>query len=295
MSTMRVTITDKEALRALSWKAVKAYLEASDWHRAKVIPQKGVIYQHTDRDGRLWEIAVLTRDDLADYVSRMADAVTILARVEDRSELDVYDDLRALGTRMKSRAPEGAEPSTPVVDDAARAVHERIRKWLAEEGWQIEEVVHPEANFNIVVTLQNGILIHLFQRKDHLDHITFSRHWLYDEVFRSAIERLSKDEQRDLVWTVFRDISVMGVDFAGHDTPTTEMTLRTYLYFDALTKDALIQRIRLMIRAIELAVRTVARVLEMHHHSDENFVSHEDLSRIVRLGPQTYGPLTVAS
>ena len=97
MSAMRVIITDEQALRALSWKAVKAYLEASGWHRDRAVADKGVIYQHTDKGGRLREIAVLTRDDLADYAARMADAVGTLSRAEDRSELDIYEDLRALG------------------------------------------------------------------------------------------------------------------------------------------------------------------------------------------------------
>jgi hypothetical protein len=100
---VRVTITDKEALRALSWKAVKAYLEAAGWQHDEDVPGKSVVYQHTDTDGRLWEILILLRDDLADYVSRMGDAVSTLARVEDRSELDVYNDLKALDGGMPAR------------------------------------------------------------------------------------------------------------------------------------------------------------------------------------------------
>ena len=97
---MRVTITDKEALRALSWKAVKTYLDAAGWQQVEDVPGKSVAYQHTDKDGRLWEILVLLRDDLADYVSRMGDAVSTLARVEDRSELEIYEDLAALDANV---------------------------------------------------------------------------------------------------------------------------------------------------------------------------------------------------
>jgi hypothetical protein len=58
MSTIRVAITDKVALRALSWSAIKAYLEATDgWQRADDVPGKAVMYQHTDKTGRLWEIS----------------------------------------------------------------------------------------------------------------------------------------------------------------------------------------------------------------------------------------------
>ncbi len=61
---MRVTITDKEALRALSWQAVETYLDAAGWQQSEDIPGKSVAYQHTDKGGRLWEILVLLRDDL---------------------------------------------------------------------------------------------------------------------------------------------------------------------------------------------------------------------------------------
>lgn len=100
---MRVTITDKEALRALPWNAVRAYLDAAGWQQVEDMPGASVAYQHTDKNGRLWEILVLLRDDLADYVSRMGDAVSTLARVEDRSELEVYDDLAALEDRIPAR------------------------------------------------------------------------------------------------------------------------------------------------------------------------------------------------
>jgi hypothetical protein len=92
---MRVTIIDQEALRALSWKAVGAYLDAAGWRRIDDIPGKSVAYQHTDKDGRLWEILVLLRDDLADYLSRMADAVTTLYR----SRLITPQLSRAVGAR----------------------------------------------------------------------------------------------------------------------------------------------------------------------------------------------------
>ncbi|HZO30434.1 MAG TPA: hypothetical protein VFH48_31060 [Chloroflexota bacterium] len=107
---MRVAITDKEALRALSWKAVRTYLDVAGWQRAEDVPGTSVAYQHTDKDGRLWEILVLLRHDLADYVSRMGDAVSTLARVEDRSELEIYDDLAALGAGVP--APESGMQRT---------------------------------------------------------------------------------------------------------------------------------------------------------------------------------------
>jgi hypothetical protein len=288
VSTMRVIITDEEALRTLSWKAVKAYIEASGWHRARVIADKSVIYQHTDKDGRLWEIAVLLRDDLADYVSRMADAVGTLARVEDRSELDVYEDLRALGFKMEADTTEDAEPP-PVVDESTRVVHQRIRKWLAEEDWHVRDVDDPQAIFNVMATLPNGPNVNIFQYKHHVDRITLSHHWLFDDEFRSAICQLPEGSLRDVVWTIYRDVTTMGAEFIGLDTPSTEMTIRAYVYFDGLTKDSFIQRTLLTIRALALAIRTFFRALEEHGRSSEV------TAQLLRFVPPTDGPLTVAS
>ena len=270
MSTIRVTITDKDALRALSWKAVKAYLEASaGWHRAREIPQKGIIYQYTDKDDRLWEIAVLTRDDLADYAARMGDAVGTLARVEDRSELDVYEDLRALGAKLESHATEEAEPPPPEVDEATRAAHERIRKWLAEEGWHVRDVGEPQSSFNIMAALPDGPNVNIFQYKKHVDHITLSQHCVFDEGSRSEIARLPITVQRETVNRIYRDVSIMGVDLSGLSVPSAEMTICTYVYFDGLSKDTLIQRILLTIRALSISLQTFVLALEEAVYSPE--------------------------
>jgi hypothetical protein len=268
---------------------VKAYLEASGWHRDRAIADKGVVYQHTDKGGRLSEIAVLTRDDLADYAARMGDAVGTLARVEDRSELDVYDDLRALGAEIESSATEDAELPPPMVDEATRAVHERIREWLAEEGWDVRDVGDPQATFNVMATLPDGPNVNVFHYKDHADRITVSQHWKLDEQFRSEVSELSVNVQKEVVYSIFRDVSIMGVEFFGFDVPSTDMTFRAYVYFDGLTKDALVQRVYLTIRALHLAIRTFIRVLE------ENNQSVEMASKLLHLVRPTDGPLTVAS
>jgi hypothetical protein len=287
--TMKVRIEDKEALQALSWKALRAYLDrAKDWQYAEDIPNKAAVYQHTGKGQRLLEVVVPLRNDFADYAARMGDAVGTLARVEDRSELDVYQDLRALGAQLESGTQEDAETSPPAIDEATRAVHKRIRKWLAEEGWHVRDVDDPQSSFNVMATLQSGPNVNIFQYTHHVDRITFSQHWLFDAEFRSEISQLPEHVVRDVVWNIYRDVSMMGVEFSGLDTPTTELTLRAYLYFDGLTKDTFVQRALLTIRSVVLAIRTFVRALEEHHHSSEA------ATRLLRFVPQTAGPLTVA-
>jgi hypothetical protein len=228
MRPLRVTITDKDALRALSWKAVQAYLDAAGWRQVEDIPGTSLVYQHTDQNGRLWEIIVLLRDDLADYVSRMADAVTTLARVEDRSELDVYADLHALGTS----SAQDTNGHVRAVDGAMRAVHDRIRRWLAEENWTVEDVPDPEAVFNVMVTLQGGPRVNIYQRRDHPDHITIAQRWGFVDPFRSDFEKIPKDAQEDVISDIYRDVLMVGVEFGGLAVPLKEMWFNVFVYFD---------------------------------------------------------------
>jgi hypothetical protein len=86
----------------------------------------------------------------------------------------------------------------------------------------------------------------------------------------------------------------MGVEFSGFDTPSIEMTLRAYVYFDGLTKDTFIQRVLLTIRAVALAIRTFVRALEEQSRS-KHVLSPEELTKITRLVPATGGRWTLAS
>jgi len=123
----------------------------------------------------------------------------------------------------------------------------------------------------------------------------------------------------------------MGVEFSGLDTPSTEMTLRTYVYFDGLTKNEFVQKVLLTIRALSLAVRTFIRALEEQSRSEEldpssairafirtleedssteettpsssqlvlssenRTLSRDEVKELMRRVPQTYGSLTMAS
>ena len=248
---MKVTITDKEALAALSWEALKAYLDASDWQCAEDTTGKAAAYQHTDDTGRLWEILVPLRRDLGDYVSRMGDAVTILAHIEDRSELDVYEDLRALGA------------GAPQVDDATRAVHQRIRRWLAEEGCQIQDIRNPNSLFYIAVRLQGGQGIRMLQSVTDLDRIVIAQQVLLSADSQVALAQIPPTDLNDLVWGLRRDATMAGVDLEGLESPLQALWHLASVYFDGLTKDTLFQRIMLVVRAAALSAHTLARGLDI--------------------------------
>ncbi len=259
---MKVRIEDKEALSALSWQALKTYLDAAAWQQVDDVTGKAAAYQHTDRTGRLWEILVPLRRDLGDYASRMGDAVSRLARVEGRSELDVYDDLKRLSANGAQSALANA--------DASREVHQKIRRWLSEENWQVSDVDDPQSIFNVMVTLQDGAAINLYQYFEHKDRITLNEHVVYNEQSRLALSGLSPDIRRETEWSVYRDVSLLGVECDEINLLQGELRYTSRIYFDGLTKDALVQRIRLVLRAVDLSTRAFRRSLEQASQSPED-------------------------
>jgi hypothetical protein len=267
---MRVSIEDKEALAALSIESLRAYLDRDDrWTYAEDIPGKAAVYQHKDKTGRLREVIVPLRRDFADYAARMGDAVATLGRVEDRSELDIYADLRA--------------------PNVAHEVHERIRRWLAEEHWAVRDVATADFPFSIIVTLEGGQVIDVFQHRNYVDRITLAQHWNFDEEFRETFSKLPDDVQRGVIYDIYRDVLTSGLDLARLGVPLREMRYGAFIYYDGLTKDVLVQKLLLIARMHHLTMRTFGRA-----HAEAGRPS-EVASNLLHLVPAASGPLTAAS
>jgi hypothetical protein len=64
---------------------VAAYLRSTGWHPVERIGDKGTAWTRTAASGGEAEILVPLRAELRDFTARMADVLTTLAAVEDRS------------------------------------------------------------------------------------------------------------------------------------------------------------------------------------------------------------------
>ena len=94
---MIVQICDRAALSTLSIVSFHSYLESRGWNNQGPWGQRPATIYSKESGGRAWEILVPTRDTLADYVPAVAETVAILAEVEERSQLDVFYDLKGAG------------------------------------------------------------------------------------------------------------------------------------------------------------------------------------------------------
>jgi hypothetical protein len=231
------------------------------------------------------------RDMLAINKPDLVDKL-VLAAMYDEGEPEERELPPALhGEALKARLAELARED---VVEAAHKVHEQIRTWLAEEGWQIDTVPVPPDCFNIVGTHKDGRAINILQPSVARDHVAISLKWSRDRVHQ-IIGPLTDDEAREVMWNIYRDALLMGVDIYDTDRPSEAMLLRTHLYFDGATKQMLMDKIQLVNRAYALAMRTSLRALEAPGRAEHHVFSPEDLHRVVHPLAQIDSPLALAS
>ena len=94
---MRVQITDKPLLSSMSIASLRSYLESREWIDDGPWGGGRATLYVKESAGRSWDILAPTRDTVGDYASAMADALAVLAAVEGRSQLDVFQDLISAG------------------------------------------------------------------------------------------------------------------------------------------------------------------------------------------------------
>ena len=103
---MKVTVTDVDALRAVSPIALHAYLSAQGWKKVDVYGEKGDVYAIDSAP----EIIAPSSQSFADYERVLIQILTILARVENRDEIAVLRDLSVADVDLiRIRAPKSMD------------------------------------------------------------------------------------------------------------------------------------------------------------------------------------------
>ena len=132
---MLVQIQDHAALSSLSIVSLRVYLNSREWNDEGPWGKRPARIYVKEHDGRSWEILVPTKDTLADYAESMAESIAILAAVEERSQLEVFDDLSATGAdviRVRSvngmaKEPLSLRQSATLLNDAYSMVASAAR------------------------------------------------------------------------------------------------------------------------------------------------------------------------
>ena len=93
---MDVVIADAKALRRVTPVLLSTYLNVQGWAREETWKERIVVWSKEMEDGVV-ELLVPLREQSDAYVVRTAEAIAILAQIEERSQLDVYYDLVGAG------------------------------------------------------------------------------------------------------------------------------------------------------------------------------------------------------
>lgn len=111
---MLVQIRDRAALSSVSMINLSSYLNSRDWKNEGAWGNRPAVIYTKEIGGRTWEILAPTRNTVADYAERMADALAVLASVEERSQLDVFHGIAAAGADAIYVSPTNGKHDEPL-------------------------------------------------------------------------------------------------------------------------------------------------------------------------------------
>ena len=127
---MRVDIRDRKALSSLSLLSLRTYLKSRHWVDEGDWGNRASLFSK-EHEGRRWEILCPFRDTSADFAEAMAEAIAVLATVENRSQLDVFHDLEGTGADViHMRSPNGLAKAPLRLLQNAEMLHRRLRLTL---------------------------------------------------------------------------------------------------------------------------------------------------------------------
>ena len=132
---MIVQIRDRAALESLSIVSLRSYLDSTGWTNQGPWGQRPATMYSKELRGRNWEILAPTRDTIADYAEAVAESVAVLAETEERSQLDIFNDLAATGADIirvrsangKAHEPLSLQQSASLLNDAYTMVASAAR------------------------------------------------------------------------------------------------------------------------------------------------------------------------
>ena len=94
---MLVQIRDRKALATLPIVNLRSYLTSRGWENAGRWGERPATIYTIEQAGRSWEVLLPIRDTIADYAESVAEIVAVLSNVEERSQLDVFYEISAVG------------------------------------------------------------------------------------------------------------------------------------------------------------------------------------------------------
>lgn len=106
---MKVEILDLETFDALDPRDIERYLAHNNWREFKRTPGEATVWDIIDKSEKRFRVWIPADRNLGDFAASIGRAVKIIALAEERSQLQILDDLETIGVgdviRMASEDP----------------------------------------------------------------------------------------------------------------------------------------------------------------------------------------------
>lgn len=126
---------------------------------------------------------------------------------------------------------------------------ERIRNWLLDEGFKIQEIRDPICVFNFLVMDHAERFFQVSQYRTRKDQVGILASVGLAAEGKAKFDALEESKQIEFFWKLRFALLNIGVGAYGLLPPLGKITLETSIYYDGLTKDHFFERVALVQRA----------------------------------------------
>jgi hypothetical protein len=137
----------------------------------------------------------------------------------------------------------------------------KVNTWLMEDGWSLRQESGVETIWAFVAEdrLQRKLVVG--QNKARGDQLIIQGAVAVDERTSDRITKLPDDERDGFLWDLRFELLRTGIEFSGVQIPLRRIEVTGRIFFDALTKDAFLQRASEVRKAIIIIQWMLARKL----------------------------------
>lgn len=136
--------------------------------------------------------------------------------------------------------PEGGEMADSITSSNIRDL---VQKWFMEDGWSVAVEITPDATWALVADDGQGRKVLTGQKTDREDQLLIQGAVLFDDAATNRVSQLPEGERNNLLWDLRFELLRTNLEFSGVQLPLKQIDVMGRICFDALTKDAFLQKV----------------------------------------------------
>ncbi len=138
-------------------------------------------------------------------------------------------------------------------------IRDKAQQWFMDDGWSIRQEKTPDASWAIVADDGKGRKVIAGQKPGRNDQLIFQAAVIIDDITSSKINDLPEGERNDLLWNLRFELLRTDLEFMGVETPLKRVEVAGRLCFEALTKDAFLNKVSQVRKGILIVLWMLAR------------------------------------